>query len=218
MKKDSSSARFMKLAIKKAREGALKGQSPFGACIVKNGEVVALAHNVVWRTTDITAHAEVTAIREACKKLKTIDLSGCEIYTTTEPCPMCFSAIHWAKIDKIYSGTKIKDAQNTGFNELTVSNKKLKKWGKSKVKITEDVLKKECQELFTDWLKSKKKKVYQFVSLEDLIKNLPKAELHIHIEGSLEPELMFEIAKRNKINLSYSSVEELKTAYNFHNL
>lgn len=160
MKKNSSLERFMKLAIKKAREGSSKGQSPFGACIVKRGKVIALAHNVVWKTTDITAHAEVTAIREACKKLKTIDLSGCEIYTTTEPCPMCFSAIHWSKIDKIYSGTKIKDAQIAGFNELTVSNKNLKKWGKSKVKITENVLKKECQEVFTDWLKSNKKKVY----------------------------------------------------------
>lgn len=160
MKKESSSNKFMRLAIKKAKEGASKGQSPFGACIVKKGKVIVSAHNIVWKTTDITAHAEVTAIREACKKLKTIDLSGCEIYTTTEPCPMCFSAIHWAKIKKLYSGTKIKDAKKAGFNELTVSNREMKKIGGSKVKIVEDFLKEECQEVFTDWLKVNKNKVY----------------------------------------------------------
>lgn len=160
MKKESLSNKFMRLAIKKAEEGASKGQSPFGACIVKKGKVIVSAHNIVWKTTDITAHAEVTAIREACKKLKTIDLSGCEIYTTTEPCPMCFSAIHWAKIEKIYSGTKIKDAKKAGFNELTVSNKEMKKIGKSKVVIVEGFLKKECQEVFTSWLKANKNKVY----------------------------------------------------------
>lgn len=160
MKKESLSYKFMRLAIKKAKEGAAKGQSPFGACIVKNKKVIVLAHNVVWKTTDITAHAEVTAIREACKKLKTIDLSDCEIYTTTEPCPMCFSAIHWAKIKKIYSGTKIKDAKKAGFNELTLSNKEMKKKGKSKVQLIEGVLEKECQEVFTEWLKVNKNKVY----------------------------------------------------------
>jgi tRNA(Arg) A34 adenosine deaminase TadA len=163
MKKDiqkNQSKYFMKLAIEKAKEAISKGQSPFGACIVKNGKVIVSAHNSVWKTTDITAHAEVTAIREACKKLKIIDLSGCEIYTTTEPCPMCFSAIHWANIDKIYFGTRIKDAQNAGFRELTISNKTMKEKGNSKIKIKEDFLRSECKEVFTTWLKSKSKKVY----------------------------------------------------------
>jgi len=151
---------FMNLAIEKAKEAISKGQSPFGACIVKNGKVIVSAHNSVWKTTDITAHAEVTAIREACKKLKIIDLSGCEIYTTTEPCPMCFSAIHWANIDKIYFGTRIKDAQNAGFRELTISNKTMKEKGNSKVKIKEDFLRAECKEVFKIWKNVRDKKTY----------------------------------------------------------
>jgi guanine deaminase len=115
---------------------------------------------VVWKTTDITMHAEMHAIRVACKKLKTIDLSGCTIYSTTEPCPMCFSAIHWAKIDKIVFGCRIVDAQKAGFNELTISNKKMKKEGKSKVKVVGDFLREENLKVFEEFNKSKKKKVY----------------------------------------------------------
>ncbi len=151
---------LMNLAIEKAREGIKKGQTPFGACIVKNGKVVSTAHNVVWKTMDITAHAEVNAIRLACKKLKTIDLSGCEIYTTTEPCPMCFSAINWANIDKIYFGTRINDAKNAGFRELTISNKTMKEKGKSKVKIKGDFLRSECSQLFKYWSSLAGKKTY----------------------------------------------------------
>ena len=113
---------YMRLAIQKAREGVAAGQTPFGACIVTaGGEVAACEHNVVWRTTDITAHGEVNAIRVACRSLGTIDLSGCTIYSTTEPCPMCFSAIHWAKIAGIVFGASISDAQAAGFNELAIS-------------------------------------------------------------------------------------------------
>ncbi len=156
----NNSKYFMQLAIDKAVEGIKTGQSPFGACIVKNGKVIVSAHNVVWKTTDITSHAEVNAIRLACKKLKTIDLSGCEIYTTTEPCPMCFSAIHWASIDKIYFGTRINDAKKAGFRELTISNKTMKEKGKSKVKIQGDFLSDECKEIFKIWKSNKGKKTY----------------------------------------------------------
>jgi guanine deaminase len=151
---------FMLLAIKKAREGMKKGQTPFGACIVKNGKVVALSHNVVWKTTDITAHAEVTAIRAACKKLKTVNLSGCIIYSTCEPCPMCFSAIHWARIEKIYYGTNITDAKKIGFSELKISNIKMKKEGKSKVKVIKNFQRKESLELFNEFLHTKNRKIY----------------------------------------------------------
>ena len=84
--------RFMRLAIARAHEGVASGQSPFGACVVKDGAVVSCEHNVVWRTTDITAHAEIHAIRVACARLQSIELPGCVIYSTCEPCPMCFSA------------------------------------------------------------------------------------------------------------------------------
>lgn len=148
---------FMRLAIDKAKEGINKGQSPFGACIVKNGKMVVCEHNVVWKTTDSTAHAEVTAIREACRKLKTINLSGCTIYSTTEPCPMCFSAIHWAGIGRIVYGASIADAKKAGFDELQISNKTLKRLGKDKVRIESGLLKKECAELFEMWKRNKGK-------------------------------------------------------------
>lgn len=141
---------FMEQAILEAKKGERKGQTPFGAAIVKNGKVVSKAHNTVWKDTDVTAHAEINAIRKACKKLKTIDLSGCEIYSTTEPCPMCLSAIHWAKIQKVYFGAGIKDADNAGFNEIPISNKKMIKEGKMKIKI-ENMMKKECKKLFDEF-------------------------------------------------------------------
>ena len=158
--KNLNAKTFMRCAIKKALEGVKKGQTPFGACIVKDGKVITCVHNIVWKTTDITAHAEVHAIREACKKLKTVDLSGCVIYSSCEPCPMCFSTCHWAKISKIYYGTNIKDAKNMGFSELDISNFKMKSFGKSPVKIVPDFLRDESMEVFKAWKKSKSKKVY----------------------------------------------------------
>ena len=151
---------FMRLAIEKAREGLQKGQTPFGACIVKNDEVVSCNHNTVWDTTDITAHAEVTAIRAACKNLNSIDLSGTVIYSTCEPCPMCFSAIHWAGIDKIVYGAVIADAGNAGFNELTLSNQKIKELTDSKIELEAGFLRTECQALFNEWLDRRDKKAY----------------------------------------------------------
>ena len=152
--------KFMRLAIEKAKEGVKEGGSPFGACIVKDGKVVTCVHNVVWQTTDSTAHAEVNAIRQACKKLNTIDLSGCTIYSTTEPCPMCFSACHWAMISKIVYGARIEDAKKAGFNELAISDSVMKKLGKSPVEIIGDFLRGENQELFKIWSVSNKAMVY----------------------------------------------------------
>jgi len=152
--------RFMQMAIDKAKEGVDKGQSPFGACIVKDGKVIACDHNIVWASTDITAHGEVHAIRNACQKLSSIDLSGCVIYSTCEPCPMCFTAIHWARIDKIYCGAAIEDAKRFGFNELRVSNKILKELGLSKVQIEGGLMKNECIELFEYWASKYPEKIY----------------------------------------------------------
>lgn len=150
----------MRLAIEKARQGIRKGQTPFGACIVKNDKVIACNHNVVWKNTDITAHAEITAIRFACKALETIDLSGCTIYSTCEPCPMCFSACHWARISRIVFGCAIKDARNFGFNEMAVSNLKLKKLIKSKIKITSRLAVKENIALFEFWQEQARARAY----------------------------------------------------------
>lgn len=150
----------MKMAINKAIEGVDKGQSPFGACIVKDGNVIACDHNIVWESTDITAHGEVHAIRNACKKNNSIDLSGTVIYSTCEPCPMCFTAIHWAKIDKIFYGAEIDDAEKFGFNELKVSNHTLKELGLSKVEIQGGILRNECVDLFKYWKSKFGEKTY----------------------------------------------------------
>lgn len=143
--------RFMRMAIEKAREGLKKGQSPFGVCLVKDGDVVATVHNRVWETTDITAHAEILAIREACHRLNTVDLSGCTLYSTAEPCPMCFGAIHWAHVDRIVYGATIDDGKRAGFNELSLSNEEMKRLGGSPVEVEGRVLEKECQALFEEW-------------------------------------------------------------------
>jgi tRNA(Arg) A34 adenosine deaminase TadA len=109
--------KFMEAAIKKAEDNVALGGGPFGAVIVKDGQIVAIGNNRVTLTNDPTAHAEVTAIREACKELDTFDLSGCEIYTSCEPCPMCLSAIYWARIGKIYFGNTKTDAKDIGFDD-----------------------------------------------------------------------------------------------------
>ena len=109
---------FMKLAIEEVKEGITYGHGgPFGAVIVKNGEVIAKGHNHVVINNDPTCHGEIDAIRKACKKLGTFDLSGCELYTTHYPCPMCAGAIQWSNIKKIYYGCTVDDTANIGFRD-----------------------------------------------------------------------------------------------------
>lgn len=146
-----SETTFMQAAIDACRRGIAVGQTPFGACIVREGEIVIATHNHVWLTTDITAHAEVHAIRGACRSLNTIKLSECDIYSTTEPCPMCFSAIHWAGMRRIIYGTSIADAKAFGFSELEVSNFKMKEIGGSPVLIETDFMRGACLDLFKEW-------------------------------------------------------------------
>jgi tRNA(Arg) A34 adenosine deaminase TadA len=151
---------FMKLAIQKTREGIAAGQSPFGSVIVRQGEVVAATHNTVWRTTDPTAHAEVNCIRAAAGALQTIDLHGCTLYSTTEPCPMCLSAIHWAKIDRVVFGATIADAAAAGFAELHVAAKDLARMGQSPLRVEDGLLRSECAALFDEWKKAAKCRAY----------------------------------------------------------
>ena len=109
---------YMKLAIDEAREGITQGHGgPFGAVIVKDGKVVGQGHNCVLRDNDATCHCEVAAIRDAGKRLGTFDLSGCELYTTGEPCHMCLCACMWANISKIYYGCTIEDNGMIGFRD-----------------------------------------------------------------------------------------------------
>lgn len=108
----------MQMAIAQAREGITKGHGgPFGTVIVKDGEVVGQGHNRVLANNDPTCHGEISAIRDACGKLATFDLSGCELYTTGEPCHMCLCACMWANISKIYYGCTIEDNGRIGFRD-----------------------------------------------------------------------------------------------------
>jgi len=109
---------FMKIAIEEALHGMKNDEGgPFGAVVVRNGVVISRAHNEVVKTNDPTAHAEVVALRKASSALGRFDLSDCEIYSSCEPCPMCFSAIHWAKIKKLYYGSTREDAANIDFDD-----------------------------------------------------------------------------------------------------
>lgn len=110
--------KYMKLAIEDARKGiTLHHGGPFGSVIVKNDEVIAVNHNRVLKDNDPSSHGEISTIREACEKLGTYDLTGCELYTTGEPCPMCLCACLWANISKIYYGCTIKDNEYIGFRD-----------------------------------------------------------------------------------------------------
>jgi guanine deaminase len=151
MHEPRTEADFMARAIAKAREGIAAGQSPFGAVIVRGGEVVAATHNTVWRDLDPTAHAEVNCIRGAAGALQAIDLHGCEMYSTCEPCPMCLAAIHWAKIDRVVYGATIDDAARAGFSELHVDAQALAEMGHSPLKVESGLLREECAALFQQW-------------------------------------------------------------------
>ena len=109
---------FMNKAVELSRDNLKNGYGgPFGACIVKDGEIVGKGKNQVIKNNDPTAHAEIVAIRNACKRLGTYDLSNCEIYTSCYPCPMCLSAIIWANIKVVYYGNTKEDAKDIGFRD-----------------------------------------------------------------------------------------------------
>ena len=151
----------MRIALAQALKGARKGEGgPFGCCIVKGSRLIARAHNTVLKDKDPTAHAEINAIQRATRVLKTHNLTGCYLYTTTEPCPMCFGAIHWAKIDLLIYGTDIKEVAKLGFNELTLGTAKLKRLGKSNVKIKKNFLQQECRGLLRTWKTLPHKEIY----------------------------------------------------------
>lgn len=155
--------RFMSLAIDEAYKGIKSGRGeggPFGAVIVKDGRVLAAAHNTVLISNDPTRHAEINAISAAAERSGTYDLSGCVIYSTTEPCPMCFSAIHWARIGCLVYGTDIEDVKKLGFNELIIPVPVMKKTGNSSVEICPGFMRHECEELLKYWENLPDKTVY----------------------------------------------------------
>jgi len=151
--------KFMKKAVAQAFLGLRKNHGgPFGAVVVRDGEVVAAAHNMVLKTQDPTAHAEVLAIRRAASKLNRFDLSDCEIYSTCEPCPMCLAAIYWANIRKVSYGCTRKDAERIGFRDKSFYNliKKRKSPALEKIKLE----RKECLKPFQEWTRKKDRVMY----------------------------------------------------------
>ena len=144
-------AELMQLAIETCREGIAQGQSPFGCAIAVGDRVISRAHNTVLHSTDITAHAEVNAIRLGCQATGNIFLSEAVVATTCEPCPMCMAALHWARVKTVYYGATIADADGAGFNELQLPASELLRIGGSGVKLVGGLLKDECVELFELW-------------------------------------------------------------------
>lgn len=135
---------YMKLAIEEAESGIHAGHGgPFGCVIVKDGVVIGRGHNEVLKRNDPTCHGEMLAIREACKAVGTYDLSGCELYTTAAPCPMCFGAILWANIRKVYYGCSVSDTDKIGFRDEEFYN--------AKHDFFEELDRPECLKLFQEY-------------------------------------------------------------------
>lgn len=151
--------KFMRLAIEKSLESVDNGGGPFGAVVVKDGEVVAVASNSVTIDNDPTAHAEVNAIRMACKKLGTFDLSGCEIYASCEPCPMCLASIYWARIGKLYYANTKVDADKIGFSDSFIYEEFAKPESERSIKVVK-MLRNEAIKAFENWEKKKDKVDY----------------------------------------------------------
>jgi guanine deaminase len=150
-------AEFMQRAIRLSVENVTThAGGPFGAVIVRNGEVIAESANKVTATNDPTAHAEISAIRLATEKLGTFDLQGCEIYTSCEPCPMCLGAIYWARIGKIYFANTKKDAAEIGFDDKFIYEE-LEKPSEQRSLPAEQFMRDEAQEAFQLWQESEKR-------------------------------------------------------------
>ncbi|MCI6701913.1 MAG: nucleoside deaminase [Prevotella sp.] len=150
---------LMQRAITLSEESVKNGGGPFGAVIAKDGLVIAEAANRVTLDHDPTAHAEVSAIREACRKLDTFDLSGCNIYTSCEPCPMCLGAIYWAHLDKIFYGNDRLDAARIGFDDDFIY-KELSLGVDKRKKDTQRILSDQARKAFDMWMTKADKTEY----------------------------------------------------------
>ena len=150
---------LMREAIRLSEESVMNGGGPFGAVIAKDGKVVAGASNSVTLQNDPTAHAEVACIREACRQLGTFDLSGCTIYTSCEPCPMCLGAIYWAHLDAIFYANNRKDAADINFDDDFIYRELEKPMSERTVPI-HPLLREEALRVFRLWDSKTDKKEY----------------------------------------------------------
>ena len=150
---------FMKRAIELSVESVNKDGGPFGCVIVKDGKIISEGSNKVTMTNDPTAHGEIVAIREACKKLNNFNLTGCNLYSSCEPCPMCLSAIYWAHIDKVYYANTRKDAQKIDFDDSLIYSELTKSIENRKISMIQ-IMRNEALKAFELWNKKTDKVKY----------------------------------------------------------
>jgi len=144
---------LMRRAIAKTREGLSRGQGPFGCAIARDGVILAVEHNRVIETTDVSAHAEIAALRAASRRAGTFLLPGAVVAATCEPCPMCAAALHFARVDVVYFGAGIADAEAAGFRQIPLPARELFALGGSETRIVPDLLADECRALLDEWRK-----------------------------------------------------------------
>ena len=148
---NSQDEKFMREAIRLSLVKMRTNQGgPFGAVVVRQGEIVGRGWNQVTSTNDPTAHAEVTAIRRACKKLKTFQLEDCELYTSCEPCPMCLAAIYWARLRRVYYGNTRRDAARIDFDDALIYREVARPIARRKIPM-QPLLRREALVVFAEW-------------------------------------------------------------------
>jgi tRNA(Arg) A34 adenosine deaminase TadA len=150
---------FMLRAIELSVKSAFSDGGPFGCVIVKDGKIIAEGSNKVTSTNDPTAHGEIVAIREACRKLNTFNLSECELYSSCEPCPMCLSAIYWSHINIVYYANNRDDAKNIDFDDSMIYSEINKKAEERKIKMKQ-MMRKEALKAFKIWSENSEKIKY----------------------------------------------------------
>ncbi|PSR52464.1 tRNA-specific adenosine deaminase [Adhaeribacter arboris] len=157
---EKNKEKYMREAIRLSLDKMRAGYGgPFGAVVVRNGEIIAYGFNQVLASNDPTAHAEVDAIRKACATLQTYHLSDCELYTSCEPCPMCFGAIYWARIRKVYYGNTKQDAAAVGFDDNFIYEELKKPRQECRIAM-EQLLPEEAIVAFEEWSKNPHKSEY----------------------------------------------------------
>lgn len=152
-------SKFMARAIELSVENVRLGGGPFGAVIVKDGNIIAEGVNSVTRENDPTAHAEVMAIREACRKLKIFELRDCQMYSSCEPCPMCLGAIYWARLAKVYYAARAADAAKAGFDDQFIYRELKRAPGRRKIPMV-PLMREEALAAFRAWQSSGDKTPY----------------------------------------------------------
>lgn len=144
-------ARFMREAIRISFATMRRNHGgPFGAVVVRRGKIIGRGRNRVTSTNDPTAHAEINAIREACRRLKTFQLDDCELYTSCEPCPMCLAAIYWARLKRVYYGNTRKDAARVGFDDDLLYREVTRPVSRRKMPMKQ-LLRDEAVRAFAEW-------------------------------------------------------------------